>query len=247
MTTIDVTTETRDDSAALRKKVEEIRTLVAREEKNVALTRYAIGAHVNEVTGGKETYGDNAVGIIAHAVDRDEDSLYDYAAVAAAWEEGSFKKLLAERNARGAPLSFSHFIELTKKRGKGRDGLTLEARTDLLNLVLQESWTVRATGVAVRAALGMSEDVDQRPADLDQIRKASAAWMSRAAKLEAVLEAIEERGITSTEHDAATTTADQLAQVREACSNLEDRLRKLVQDQPIRLPNAPPTEDRPSA
>jgi hypothetical protein len=113
-------------NVALKRKYERIKKLLAKNTTTTSSARYEIGRLVNEVSDEKQ-FGDHAVKKLALALDRDEDSLYEYGKVAEAWTEAQFEKLAARRSANGMPLTFSHFVELAKAPEEKRASLTADA------------------------------------------------------------------------------------------------------------------------
>jgi hypothetical protein len=112
-------------NAALQKKYVRIKALLTKSATINTLAMYEVGRLVNEVRNAKR-YGDQAVAKLARALDRDVDSLYVYGSVAKTWTESRFKSLVARRSVNGMPLTFSHFVALTKAPQKKRAPLLEE-------------------------------------------------------------------------------------------------------------------------
>jgi hypothetical protein len=118
-------------SPPLHARYERILAALLDSVKGYADGRYRIGDEVAAIEAAPEKYGQQAVKLLSTAIGRNEDSLYRYAKVATTWpDKRTFNALLNRKNVHGVPLSFSHFIELSKvKSDKRRDQLLEEALT----------------------------------------------------------------------------------------------------------------------
>jgi hypothetical protein len=120
---------------ALREQCILIQRLLAEAATDEIDKRYKIGAIVRAVIETKDgKYGEHAVENLASAIGRDATTLYQYAAVAGMWTEPEMRVHSRRLDAHGEPLSWSHWMELTRAKATWRQWL---------ELALLESWSVR--------------------------------------------------------------------------------------------------------
>jgi hypothetical protein len=101
-------------NAALRRQCSAIQKLLGEAAVGEIYTRYKVGAIIRSVIEAHGTYGDRAVDRIAEALGRDAGTLYRYAFVARTWSEPEMRALSRRPNSHGEPLSWSHWVELTR-------------------------------------------------------------------------------------------------------------------------------------
>lgn len=109
---------------------------------NEITLRYRVGCEVQAL---KRTYGDGAVGKLARQLGRARSALYEYASVAAAWpDRKEFVKWAKRKQRDGAPLTFSHFVDLARVSDAA-------ARKHLFEVALTDRLSVRQLRKRVRA------------------------------------------------------------------------------------------------
>jgi hypothetical protein len=107
----------------LKRQYDAIVRLLESLNRNDAAVRYAVGQHVQYVMEDEGKYGSNAVQLVATALHRDADTLYDYARVVKAWPR-DFSSMVAKH---AAHLTFSHYIALAKVPAQRRTVLMRKA------------------------------------------------------------------------------------------------------------------------
>lgn len=101
---------------ALLTKANAIRKLVVDAEDSDVLKRYKIACDLREVRDSSK-YGDNAMKLLGEFLGWSEAKTGDYAALATTWPDAAkFKKLANQTGKHGIPLTWSHYIELMRKR-----------------------------------------------------------------------------------------------------------------------------------
>lgn len=126
---------------ALRELHEELRVELSGADQKNALNRYRAGELVKRAMDERK-YGANAVKLLAVALSRNEDTLYDLARVASAWTSAVFAKLVERQTIGKGRLTFSHFV-LIAKAPDARRG-------DLLEVSYAQALTVKALRNLVR-------------------------------------------------------------------------------------------------
>jgi hypothetical protein len=140
--------------APLREQYERARALLDDATAATVRTRREVGAIVAQIKRDEQRYGQQAVAKLAAALGRDETSLYRYAGVAECWDATLFATLSDRRDARGRPLSWSHWVELSAVTD-------VRARSALLEQALREALNVRAIrALADRAAVPRAAATD---------------------------------------------------------------------------------------
>ena len=99
-------------NAALRAKFTEVSRLLAAIVVADTKTRYDVGVIVAAIKADDLTYGARACEKLAAALDCSPASLYRNAIVAECWSRAEFTALLRRRDARGQPLSWTHWVVL---------------------------------------------------------------------------------------------------------------------------------------
>ncbi|MFI5296976.1 MAG: hypothetical protein ACHREM_02670 [Polyangiales bacterium] len=102
---------------------ERVRRLYSDSRSGMSLARFDIGVEIRNVMDDDRRYGRHGVRRIAAAVGRDEDSLYRYALLPAAWSREGFAALCARPSRKGVPLSLSHFILIAEQPEPVRERL----------------------------------------------------------------------------------------------------------------------------
>jgi hypothetical protein len=143
---------------ALRRTCEAIQKLLAQAAVEEIDTRYNVGVHIQTIVDAAraKTYGDRAVERLAEELGRDARSLYRYALVAKMVSEREMAALSRRANAHGEPLSWSHWVELTRAR---------KAWRQWFERAVTESWSVRRLARELDAEVGTGEDEDDTEAE----------------------------------------------------------------------------------
>ncbi len=122
-------------SPAFKDTIESIRKALASASKKDLMSKYEVGAKVEEVRtrDADEKYGERAVETIAKAVRLTASRLYQFADVSRTWTPEQFADVSSRAAAKG--LGFSHFHELAHKdHAAHRDELVEEAIKERLKL-----------------------------------------------------------------------------------------------------------------
>ncbi|MFE8599856.1 hypothetical protein [Archangium violaceum] len=166
-------------SPELREALEKLRELVTQSDTQDAATQYSIGCVVRDVQDAPGKYGAGSVKRLARELGRNETSLYHRAQVARTWPPDEYAALLAKKNSKDLPLSFYHLVALSSVADR-------QAREQLIEEVLAESYTVKATKrlVEARAAPAAVEDgaAEEEPSSSDE---GGATEEKRTAKVPA--------------------------------------------------------------
>ena len=118
----------------LRAKCQEARKLLAAAERTDVVARYQVGVIVREAMD-EGRYGKKAVGRMEKDLGRDQQTLYAYGVVALAWSAADFRAMTKEPNAKGIPLTWSHYEEIAAvKDGRARRGLVTRAQKKCLTV-----------------------------------------------------------------------------------------------------------------
>lgn len=214
-------------SRALLELTATIRALLGQVLRDEVLTRHQIGSHVVAAKRAPSTYGTNAVENIAADVGVSSDELYRAAAVAETWTADELKKLAARTNRAGRPLSWSHWVALTKAPPA--------ARHRLIERCLAESWSVRELRLNVvrpSSADAVSDDVSVHSALTEGLRTAKKA----AADLTVFIEALETRlGDGSPDDPLVARVLDACEQVEEVARDARVRIERAARASETRL------------
>jgi hypothetical protein len=125
---------------ALLTECNKIRDLVGAADRNDVAARYQIAVHCRKVRNGegnKKKYGAGAVDTLAKALGWCRATVHNYANVAKTWrDERKFVALAGKNDKFRKPLTWHHFVLLTKLTDAGR-------RDKLAEEALTHGWTVR--------------------------------------------------------------------------------------------------------
>jgi hypothetical protein len=125
---------------SLATKALELKKLLSERTTKDAKTLYRVAAVVAEIKNDEKAdakkYGKGSVKRLAAELAYTGATLYAYARVAEVWNEEAFEHHLKAVNAKGFPLSFSHFVELARE-------LDAEKRNRLLEKAFAKSLSVR--------------------------------------------------------------------------------------------------------
>lgn len=99
-------------------------------------SRHAIGLIIGAIKGEPDTYGKQAVRLLAAALGRDEATLYRFAQVASRWSAADFTHWRERGEATNHPLSWWHFVEASAVSRR-------RAREELLRRVVEDGLSVR--------------------------------------------------------------------------------------------------------
>ncbi len=213
-------------AALVRTAVTDIGKLLAKEGSSTSMVRYDVGSKVDRLMKEEDGHGKGLVAEVATQLGRDADSLYNFARVAAVWTRTGFRQLAARKNAAGAPLSFSHFVELSRKGGKDGAGLGEKPRMKLLKRALKEKLSVRALEGLVRVELG-EKALEPSASTVSQFDKSTRAIVDRTQALGGLVTKLEHDGIAATEVGAFSLTIEQVEKARDVCTTLLPRLEEV--------------------
>ena len=190
---------------AMLEKINVIRDRLATVEKNDTVARYEVAVDIHDIRNAGK-YGTGAMQKLAEVVGRSESWLNDYARVAEIWPEAEkFAALAAKKNKHGIPLTWSHYIVLTREPDD-------ERREGLMERALTEGWKVDELEAECKkheAPSGQGDEVER--AEDDDTAGADSAEPSNMVK--AVVDGIK------TEFSATQ-------------AKLQDKLPKIIQDAP---------------
>jgi hypothetical protein len=124
-----------DTCSAFNEACATVRRLLADAVREDVRTRHKVGVILIRVHAEANTYGECAIERMAEELATSTHILYSCARVAECWSKPQIATLSARTNARGEPLSWSHFIVLTKAAGSLRGAWTERC--------LRAGWSVR--------------------------------------------------------------------------------------------------------
>jgi hypothetical protein len=189
-----------------------IRGLLATLVRDEVSARHQIGGVVRQVMGSTDKYGAHAIERLATELRISTAILYAAAAVAETWSEADLQRMSTRTMRHGEPLSWSHFVALSKVRSAQKRGALAER-------CLAEGWSVRELRDEVSDL--QPSRADYRGSGEDTVRVAVdegvRAARRAAADISTFIEALEER-LGDDEHD------DLLARALVACDDLDERL-----------------------
>ena len=120
--------------AAFKAACKEARELLVAADRSDVLARYKVGVIILRVKE-RRGYGERGVERMEEELGRDQGTLYRYATVVETWEEPDFKALMKRTNAKGLPLTWSHYELLaTVKDGRKLNGLITRALKECLSV-----------------------------------------------------------------------------------------------------------------
>lgn len=210
-----------------------IRALLAQAVREDLYARYRVGALLSIVKRAPSTYGEHAVERLGAELGIATATLYRYATVADCWSLEDVESQGTRTNRFGEPLSWSHFVALTRvPHPAARRALTEECR--------QKGWSVRKlTEVVTRLAragenndgaeasvrIALNEGIQSATRATVELDIFSEALATRLADLEEDAdEALVERAITAFQ-ELNVRAESTLSQLRGATRASEQRLR----------------------
>ena len=105
---------------ALLKQANTIRNHLAEVEKGDVLGRYKVALGIHEVRDTAK-FGSGAMAKVAKFLGRKLTFVNDYATLAETWPDPEvFTKLAEKKNAKGIPLTWSHFLVLMRERDEDK-------------------------------------------------------------------------------------------------------------------------------
>jgi hypothetical protein len=193
-----------------------VRRLLAEAIREDVRARHRLGAFLCEVRGATELYGHGAIDRIARDLGVGADTLYRCAAVADSWSAEGLEDLMGRTSRCGDPLSWSHFVALTKLDSAPQRALAIEK-------CLDEDFSVRdlaryltaVRGVAAHPEGGERDGPSTKETLTEGVRKLSRAVL----QMDVFLEAIDARVSSEDPADDAL-----LARVIGACQTLHEKL-----------------------
>jgi hypothetical protein len=223
----------RDEAgSAFARQLAVARALLERADIDEVSTRYKVGIIVAALRDDKRTYGSRAVERLARGLGRDASTLYRYALVSDLCGE---REIVSRRNCRGAPLSWSHWEELTRVPTEWKVWLQ---RTEA------EAWSVRqlARQLDARASAAASGDDEASPdtthsALLVTVRDVRHFGTEVMSSLDALLERIArapQRERSAEVRDLLATARDALTAAHEKTGTALLHVRALVPEEKAR-------------
>jgi len=113
-----------------------LRGLLAGATRDEVLTRHRVGTVLRDIKSATGTYGEHAVERAATELGVTVPTLYRHLAVAEAWSAEELRALIDHTDRFGQPLSWSHFVTLTRAPDP-------VARQALFEHCIEEAWSVR--------------------------------------------------------------------------------------------------------
>lgn len=171
-----MTMRSRELSARLRVVCDRLRELLSKVATDEVQTRHRVGQLLAALKRAPGKYGSNAVARLAVELGCDAATLYRHASVAERWSFESMQSLAAKKNAKGMPLSWSHWVELARVDSD-------DERDMLLRRALAESLSVRKLAEAI------DDELDHRHAisRLGTMRQTLVMLTAQAERLSAQL------------------------------------------------------------
>jgi hypothetical protein len=193
-----------DTCSAFNEACATVRRLLADAVREDVRTRHKVGVILIRVHAEANTYGECAIERMAEELATSTHILYSCARVAECWSKPQITTLSARTNARGEPLSWSHFVVLTKPAGSLR-GAWIER-------CLAEGWTVRElreqmAQEGARNAPDLEENAGARAGE--PFRIALREGLQHAARATAQFDVIRE-GLLSRQDSAGIDTDEDL-------------------------------------
>jgi len=122
-----------------------VRGLLSAASRDEVMARHRVGAILCELKKLPGKYGDRAIDKVAAEVGVAATTLYRYAAVAEQWTHEDMKADLAKTNRFGQPLTWTHFVALSRVS-------RVPARRVLFETALANAWSARDLSGEVDAA-----------------------------------------------------------------------------------------------
>jgi hypothetical protein len=133
--------------------------------------RYEVAVLLADAKRARDRFGPNAVGRLAASLHRAPGTLYREAAVAECWPPPVFGEHRGRRDARGRPLSWSHWVSLATVSDAGRR-----------DALLARAWRDALSARALRALVGGAVISPKRDADLTMLLRAYARRSAGCAR-----------------------------------------------------------------
>jgi hypothetical protein len=212
---------------ALREEVARLRNRIAKATVADAMVRHDIGTVVKKVRGNRAKYGARALAQLERAFDFDENTLRRFEAVAELWTASGLAKLLARKNSKGLPVSWSHLELLAEVASDGK-------RDKLIEKTLAESLTVRQLRLLVHPPqAATNEAMEGQASGVIRIRQVTNHVVEVTRDVERLDELLaDESGGTPEYRGAVESAAKAYAELRTACdaaiSKLEGKLKNVL-------------------
>jgi hypothetical protein len=211
-------------NAALVEVYEDLGNRWAKTDRATALNRYSMGQAVNTVTRDKKTYGAHAVELLSAALGHGDDSLYDMAKVASIWAKADFEAILERPTVHRRPLSFSHFVALSRVP-------TAAKRREFIEAALESGLSVRELTRRIDAQAAVAHETDWRE-ELDKYERAGQALLGRAEALRTEIAVILRRGgrLSAKDRDRLIAARDRQRAIEAAVISNRQAFEALVRD-----------------
>ena len=217
----------------------EARYLLTAADRSDLLTRYKAGVIIRKVKESAD-YGENGVKRMEEELGRDQGTLYRYSTVVETWEEPEFKAQIKRTNAKGLPLTWSHYELLaTVEDGRRRNGLITRALNECLSVHALRALMGSSESKAKRAATGEATEISPSGAirhldqALDAFEKEARSWEEQALpSLITSREKLKKKDVTR-----LTETLKRVNDAKTILGKLSDEIEKVL---------APPEEQIPS-
>src|SRR5207253_2283294 len=95
-----------------RKVYAQIQNKLQKDSETSVMVRYEIGEMIDRVKGDDRKYGEAAIPQLAQALARKENELWAYHRLATAWTKLQIQKILAKKNVKGSPITYTHLLAL---------------------------------------------------------------------------------------------------------------------------------------
>lgn len=124
-------------SGPLRAEYKRLKSALAAASTKSVTSKHKVALIVLRVKNEPKRYGDGAVVQLEAALGLDAKSLYRWSSVAEAWpSRSSLAEVLARKNGRGLPLTWSHLELLSEIEDRAKRARAIEG-------ALRQSWSVR--------------------------------------------------------------------------------------------------------
>ena len=229
----------KDLEAAFKAACKEARELLVAADRSDVLARYKIGLIIYSVMD-ESKYGEGGVERMEAELGLKQKVLYKYGKVAATWTEPEFKAEMKRTNAKGLPLTWSHYEQLARVQdGRKLNGFITRALKEFLSVDALKAIIDADKQEAKQAVAGevteVSPSVAIRPLDqaLDAFEKVTRNWEEQALPgLITSREKMKKKDVAK-----LTETLKRVNDTKTALGKLSDEIEKVL---------APPQEQVPS-
>lgn len=150
-----------------------LRTLLAQVARSEVLGRYRAGQVLRDLMLAPSTYGERCLERIGAELGVAPATLYRYVAVATRWSEADILADGARVNLHGQPLSWSHFVVLSRVT-------EASLRGELIEETLARAWSSRELALHTASLVGRPDETDL--STLDAVKIALEEGIGTAAR-----------------------------------------------------------------